>query len=327
MRNLALIGLALFFLNGEVFADGGFFYDPTEEVYQTNQYGIISYENGIEDLRILVRYDRGSSDFGWVMPLPAVPTVEEEDEEFFLEMSELSAPEYKERSLFGCGARPLGEKKDSTVEILGEGSVGALDYTIISAKSSSALITWLDDNHYKIPEQALPIFSDYIEKGWVFVAMRVDSLKGQSYGNIQPICFSFTSDEIVYPMRITSLNEKSFELLLHIIGDHRVTFEGFEKLDAEVEYANFLTQTEYEYIEEIYPILSKILSPGKFITRIHIHYKDPLEIKDDIFLIRAPEDKEFKKVEYSGLSLTAPFLFAFIFLRPRIKRRKRKKGI
>ncbi len=115
------------------------------------------------------------------------------------------------------------------------------------------------------------------------------------YGAIDPVVITFASEDIVYPLEISSISAAdATDVVLYVAAEHRVTFPG-----AETEYANKLTAPEMAAIREWYPVLGAQLSTGDFLTKLTRVYS-PAEMEADIVLTPTDSDTEFREIIYSG---------------------------
>jgi hypothetical protein len=104
--------------------------------------------------------------------------------------------------------------------------VGVYDVAVLAASDAGALSEWLNKNGYAFPEKRTDVLEHYTAKKWVYVAMRVDrkALAGDEVeklkvGELQPIRFAFDSGEMVYPLKISSINAGYTEILLYCLAD------------------------------------------------------------------------------------------------------------
>jgi hypothetical protein len=204
-------------------ADGGFFVmQEYYDVYQPSQKAVILYENGKEHLILSVMYHGDAEEFAWVIPVPGKPDIDIAHSELFYELFELTMIEENPDGFsFAPGAEGPG------VDVIAEEVVGPYATATLSADDPAALVNWLNENGYHFPAEGEEIINEYIEKEWYFVATRintVDETTGMalSEGAIEPMVLSFTSDKIVYPLRITSLSSHLPEVLLYVFADQKV---------------------------------------------------------------------------------------------------------
>jgi hypothetical protein len=123
-------------------------------------------------------------------------------------------------------------KGKSTVKVLEAGIVGSLDYKIISAERADDLYGWLKDNHYSYAgDEATLDF--YVKKGWLFTVMKIDTMQmkknkdGSFSGEVTPTRFQFSSDKLIYPLKITQLSVRDkTEALFYVQAPTKVDLPG-----------------------------------------------------------------------------------------------------
>jgi hypothetical protein len=230
-----------------VLADGCFFPDSMyRDLYESAQKAVILYGNSTEHLILSVSFEGDAEDFAWVIPVPAKPEIGVTDPDLFWELSDFTATEIpKGGGGFGClGGATEGDTEEEGVDVIEEQVVGPYATAILSATNATALADWLNANGYIFPEEGEEIISEYIEKEWYFVATKINAMvdidlvryeeeveeeasEALAEGAIEPIVLSFASDEIVYPLRITSLSATSPEVLLYVFADHVMVPEQY----------------------------------------------------------------------------------------------------
>lgn len=332
MKRALILSLFLTFIVA-LWADGGVFPPSGEYFREPSQQAVISYHGQEEVLHLLIRVDVGSEEeFGWIVPLPSAPTVEEDTIALFDEIQEMCRPSY---GGFGCGnIYYLGSDGGYRyeVDILDEGSVGSLEYKTIQATDPDTLFGWLTENDYWVPDsaRAIEVFSDYIDRNWVFVMFKVEDVSEEEI-NVQPVKFTFSSSQIVYPLKITSLNFSDeydyyyVYLLLHVVTDHRVKVEEPDAY-VDCEYANMLSASEYEAVEEHYPEVAKVCNEGDFITRLYVDLYSPDDFSKDYVLVPEEDDTESPTGGFADAVLFPLLPMAFVVgIGARRKLRKRRK--
>ncbi len=146
---------------------------------------------------------------------PSAVQVSLGDTEVFEELGRLTAPrvEYRDSwwptftwllpgaasSLESAGA-PGG-----AVNLLGRQRIGPFDVTRLAANDPTALATWLADKGFPRPDSLDANLAPYIADHWEIVAIQLAPAQaGESLtGDLQPLRLSFTSDKLVYPMRLS----------------------------------------------------------------------------------------------------------------------------
>lgn len=118
------------------------------------------------------------------------------------------------------------------MDVIEENVVGPYATAILSATNATALADWLNRNGYIFPEEGEEIISEYVAKVWYFAATKINAVDQNTgwalaEGAIEPIVLSFARDEIVYPLRITSVSARSPEVLLYVITGHVIVPEQY----------------------------------------------------------------------------------------------------
>ncbi|HYV38761.1 MAG TPA: DUF2330 domain-containing protein, partial [Gemmataceae bacterium] len=106
------------------------------------------------------------------------------------------------------------------------------DYKILEATRADDLFKWLKDNkyHYAGDEATLNF---YVQKKWYFTVMKIDTMQmkkgkdGAYTGEVTPTRFQFTSDKLVYPLKITQISVKEqTEALFYVQAPHKMDLAG-----------------------------------------------------------------------------------------------------
>lgn len=117
---------------------------------------------------------------------------------------------------FGCGASGGSMKAGGIVDtptVVASGQVGFLDWTELKADSESSFTDWLTANGYPYSSAASSVFSYYVQKGWYFVAFRINQQAAPSGETIcralAPVALSFPTPVPVVPSRMASAGSSS----------------------------------------------------------------------------------------------------------------------
>jgi hypothetical protein len=135
----------------------------------------------------------------------------------------------------GGGAAFIGGAampRPPAVKVLETGVVGALDYKILEAKRSDDLYDWLKAQKYNFGGDEATL-QHYINKGWYFTVMKIDTKQmkvdkdGKFLGELTPTRFQFTSDKLVYPLKITQISVKDkTEALFYVQAPYKIDLAG-----------------------------------------------------------------------------------------------------
>jgi len=224
-RAAFLLTLAFLVLQGVAFADGCFM--PDERTWkerrerslinEPEQKAVVFFSKGTEQLIISPSYEGASTGFAWVVPVPARPKVEILKGAIFHELAKLVEP----APPIGRSDRVLSAgKAPQSVTVLERKTVGAYDVSVLAATDPKALMNWLAANKYHLPANAVKPMKSYVEEGWTFVACRIKvpgNAKGLRTGTLAPLRLTFKAENPIYPLRLSSANPESFDLVVYVI--------------------------------------------------------------------------------------------------------------
>jgi hypothetical protein len=214
-------------------------WDPTEKV---------------ETFTVQPKFEGNALDFGMVIPTPSQPKLHEMPRDFFKHLAVYSIMKRHEspRSKLlpderitrlrllaqraAISAKDLednkAEGKRPTVVVLEAGVVGSLDYKIIEASRADDLYEWLKDHKYSYSGDEATL-NHYIQKKWLFTVMKIDTMQmkrnkdGSFTGEVTPTRFQFSSDKLIYPLKITQISVKDkTEALFYVQAPHKVDLQG-----------------------------------------------------------------------------------------------------
>ena len=221
-----------------------YFSAQNTDVQQPAQKAFITFDplEKVETFTVQPKFEGNAADFGMVIPTPSQPKLDEVHKDFFkalavftiLEPMDLS--KYKPLRTYalsrgGAPGAALPERR-STVKVLEAGVVGSLDYKIITAERADDLFQWLKDHKYTYAgDEATLDF--YVKKKSFFTVMKVDPMQlkrkadGTYDGEITPTRFTFASEKLIYPLKITQISVKDkTEALFYVQTAHKVDLPG-----------------------------------------------------------------------------------------------------
>src|SRR6516164_247720 len=207
----------------------------------------------MESFTVQPKFEGNALDFGMVIPTPTQPKLAEMPRDFFKHLavySILMRREFPQSKLLY--ARRLEEglarlrnaagdknsddeqasRPKSTVVVLEAGVVGSLDYKIIEASRADDLFKWLKDNKYSYSGDEATL-NFYVQKKWLFTVMKIDTMQmkknkdGSYAGEVTPTRFLFSTDKLVYPLKITQLSVKDqTEALFYVQAPFKADLQG-----------------------------------------------------------------------------------------------------
>jgi uncharacterized protein DUF2330 len=214
-------------------------------------------EEKMETFTVQPKFEGNALDFGMVIPTPTQPKLHEMPRDFFKHLAYYTImkkreiphskllPQMRFRGGLGAGGaggpaapmaadarREAGEPERPKVIILDAGVVGSLDYKVITAERSDDLYQWLKDNKYSYSGDEATL-NHYVQKKWIFTVMKIDTMQmkrnkdGSFDGEVTPTRFSFASEKLIYPLKITqiSVREKT-EALFYVQAPFKCDLPG-----------------------------------------------------------------------------------------------------
>jgi hypothetical protein len=202
-----------------------YFAAKDKDILQPAQKAFLTWDpdEKIETFTVQPKFEGNAVDFGMVIPTPTQPKLHEMPRDFFKELAVFTILEpmdlkkykrFPRMRMAGMRARGTDSGEGGgRVRVLESGVVGSLDYKIIQADKADDLYAWLKDNHYSYSgDQATLDF--YIKKGWFFTVMKIDpaqmrkNANGSYQGEVTPTRFQFSSNKLIYPLKITQISVK-----------------------------------------------------------------------------------------------------------------------
>ena len=213
----------------------GFYVSKADGTLKNKTSQVIIVRDGNRNVITMYNDFKGNlKDFAMVVPVPVVlqkKDIKVVEQSIFNTLNEYSKPrlvEYYDQNpcnqydemkpaalsgkvpgiqLRGMGSLSKSDKEYS-VKIEAKYLVGEYAILILSAKESTGLKTWLEENGYKIPEGAEEVLEPYIKSNLKFFVVKVNEAEKKKLpGNfLRPIQISFTSPKFMLPIRLGMAN-------------------------------------------------------------------------------------------------------------------------
>jgi len=243
---------------------------------------------------IQIKYQGAADQFGWIVPLPSVPTLELGTDALFTMLDKSTLPQYRltrqqnycggfqPTNGDGCGAFSLGGDDTTSTSssdmgvafssgdmalggvVVEQASIGPYDYAVLKADDETAMLQWLSDNRYFVPAGTSDAAKPYIHPGAYFLALKLRG--GETTGDIAPIVLKYTSDLPMIPITLTQVGAvENMGVLVWVAGEARAIPRNYYHVvldDLPVWFSNFTTYN-LEMINAVHE------APGKhgFITQ------------------------------------------------------------
>jgi hypothetical protein len=233
LRALLVLALAAGFAVAPVVpaaacACGGVAPTPGSDVAVGEEHAIVSWQDGVEQIDLLLAVLSTDSEAGLVFPTPSPATVSLGDREDFAAIDRVTTPERVEEydwwTLRGIGD---GATAGAPPEVLDVVQLGPIEATTLAASDTAGLQTWLADNDYALSPAVTDLLGGYVDRGWFFVALKLTG-DAPLDGGLDPLRFTFASDTLVYPLEMSRAATSPQTVRLFVFADHRqrVIFTG-----------------------------------------------------------------------------------------------------
>jgi Na+-translocating ferredoxin:NAD+ oxidoreductase RnfD subunit len=247
-------------LSHEAAAFCGFYVSKADGTLKNKTSQVIIVRDGNRNVITMYNDFKGNlKDFAMVVPVPVVlkkKDIKVVEQQIFTTLNEYSKPrlveyydenpcnKYEDQMKNDLSARVPGlqirgakslsdSEKEHGVKIEAKYLVGEYDILILSAKESTGLKTWLEENGYKIPAGADEVLEPYIKSNLKFFVVKVNEAEKKKLPGdfLRPIQISFSSPKFMLPIRLGMANAD---------GDQDMIVYAFTK-QGRIEATNYRT--------------------------------------------------------------------------------------
>jgi hypothetical protein len=150
-----------------------------------------------------------ADDFGFLVPTPTQPDLQESGNDAFPFLRKLTEPERRREHRPPSGGMGCSEEKTTrhqtkdAVRVLDEKLVAGFQATVLEAKSADALVDWLKHHGYAFSPEVQAWAKPYVAAGWKITALKLAKDK-QSRGenvNASALRLTFKTDRPLFPYR------------------------------------------------------------------------------------------------------------------------------
>ena len=177
--------------------------------------------DGTWEIHIQPVFSRDAGSAAWVVPFPVRPTIHAGNADFFDHLELATSPVFVEYCYEPCcsdcydGGMGAGHQDatDIFVPIWERGTVGELDYVILSSTDGNNLLDWLENEGFEVPTNTGPLVDQLASEGTYFFVARL-SPEADPHEALTPIRFVLPdAGPPTYPLRLTSLGVPEGEAL------------------------------------------------------------------------------------------------------------------
>jgi hypothetical protein len=287
-----------------------------------------------------------ADDFGFLVPTPSQPDLEESGNEAFPYLLRLTEPERRRVTRpsggggCGCGGEKSKTHTDSApkVTVLLEKEVAGFQATVLQADSTDVLVSWLKEHGYAFSPEVAAWARPYVGNDWKITAMKVARDKqGEQKQNVAAAALriSFQTDRPLFPYRepesssaAKALNAKSRLLRIYFIAEGRYRGELTKESPwtGKVAWSNPLTAQQRQHALDLLKLpLPKSAGPEQWWLT---EFEDPWPYATapaDLYFARDSNQATLRRqaiVEYASVSWptdVAVLALAFILALPHLR--------
>jgi MYXO-CTERM domain-containing protein len=313
--------------------------DPTVPIVQAGERIAFQVEDGVVTAHIQIQYSGSAEEFGWLLPLPSVPTLDVGTDELFTQLIQQTQPLYRLTAEYqgncpfdpnqggGSGGDGDSASDDGGDSAPGEGdgplvvqdSIGPYDYAVLEADSEEPMLNWLEENGFFVPDGTDEAVDPYIRPGAFFLALKLR--KGNDVGDIQPVVVKYASDLPMIPIILTGVAaDPDMPVMVWVLGEHRAIPRNYfhtEINDAELNWLGFADN----YVDVITRAVDEADEHQSFVTEYagtsdimldRIDYEGRFGDLDEMRGI-ADAINYVEYMTYNGWPAFAPGSFGFFF--------------
>jgi len=189
---------------------------------------------------------RDQDDFGFLVPSPSQPQIEESDASVFTGLDAKIQPrvQYKDRwsvNPFPITLAPFillqanksvatranvdSEAIPPAVSVLQNIKVAGYEVAVLKASDASELVQWLQDHQYQDRKDLQEWVTPYVQNGWIISAFKYDSSSSRT--EVGTVRISFQTDHPVFPYRVPkdqfTLEGQGNRLGVFVVGPGRAS--------------------------------------------------------------------------------------------------------
>jgi hypothetical protein len=186
-------------------------------------------------MHVQVVYQGPPTEFAWIVPVSDAPELFVSNDALFNVLQGFTRPTFDlwyeatgecqvwmwDDAVNANGLpSPPPPNEGGEVTVVSQQQVGPYDTVVLTANDEGALITWLQDNGYQIPDALESVLAPYVANRRHFVALRLSS--GNDTGDLVPLGMRYPGTQPSIPIQLTSVAATpDMQLVTYVLGDAR----------------------------------------------------------------------------------------------------------
>ncbi|MCS6798310.1 MAG: DUF2330 domain-containing protein [Myxococcota bacterium] len=232
-------------------ACGGLFAPTSEEAVVTANRMALAISPTQTTLWSQIQYAGNPRDFVWVLPIAGTTLVELADNAFFEALERRTrirlrgmfrplvrtcpdpcAPPFMGAPDAGFTPPPFTPPPDDDVTVYGEATVGPYETVTVGSEDPEALLRWLQERGYAVPDAILPTIAHYVRLRMNFAVLRLAPNAGVN--QMQPVRVTTPGLMPVLPLRMMSAGvADSVDIELYVFAEGRWHAQNFPTVEVD----------------------------------------------------------------------------------------------
>lgn len=331
---------------------------PGKPVVNADQTVVILWDPATKTEHFIRRasFKSDADDFGFLIPTPAQPELNESGDAVFPYLEKLTEPEIltktRPKGSGGCTcsdhpadfSRVSDKMANASVVVLQEKNVAGFKAQVLEANSAQALTGWLNKNGYAFSPEVEAWAKPYVEAGWKITALKVEKAKGDTTEKkvaAKSLRLSFKTDRPLFPYRepdsknmASSLGATHRLLRIYFIGDSRYRGDLTPEIawNAKVAWSNKLDETQRKQSLALLNLPETTGPADYWLTEFEDDW--PYRVAPaDLYFTAGSDQSRVKRpptIVYVSSNLPSDFMFCAlgvaVFVPPLLRRFRRKEG-
>ncbi len=268
---------------------------PDLDARVTGEQSLIAVDGTTETIVMRLDLHSVADNAALIVPTPTPATATSANPRLFAELERLTAPRIEPRRTGGSGLEEAGAIPAGGPTVVAQVQLGPIEATTLTGGDLTGVRQWLGSHGYTMRPEVTAQLDPYLKQGWSFVAMRLTGERPLS-GQLDPVRLDFTSDELVYPMRMSAAAQDTQRVVVYTLAQHRMqrTDADVSRQDIAVDYAGSIQgRTSDE-------TLTELATKNPYLTRISTTITEPSLITTDFAFGPTPTDEPYQRVIRHG---------------------------